>query len=71
MKDKYTELTNREKYFLTEYISCRGVRDWAQIISDKMCIEISTIRAHKHNIFMKLCVETQAELMYKLLTEGF
>jgi len=70
MKDKYTELSERETEFCEWFEKCKGAKNWKKTIAKKMSVELCTVNTHKQNIFVKLCVNTQTELMHKLLTRG-
>lgn len=71
MKDKYTELSERQREVCYWFVWFKGGKKWKESASEQMCITINTLKTHQSEIYTKLCVETQAELMYKLRTEGF
>lgn len=71
MKDKYTELSERQREVCERFLWFKGEKYWKEKASKIMHISINTLKTHLSEIYSKLCVESQAELMHKLLTEGF
>lgn len=71
MKDKYTELTNKQKEVCGWFLLLVGGKDWKEKTAAAMVVTLNTVKTHLTEVFRKLEVETQAELMHKLLTEGF
>ena len=61
-------LTPKEIEVCEQFIKSRGVKNCTSIIAKEMFVEISTIKTHIENIYHKLLVNNQAELMYILLT---
>lgn len=77
MKDKYTELSERQREVCYWFVWFMGVKDWKESAAEMMNISVNTLKTHLSETYTKLCVGTQAELMYELfthkelLTEGF
>ena len=68
--DKYTDLSERQRELCTLFLKHKGSKNWKKKAAKQMGIKLNTLKTHKSEVYTKLCVETQAELMYWILTEG-
>lgn len=61
-------LTNREKEICLSFINSKGVNS-IKFITNDLNISVLTTKTHLYNIYKKLLINSQVELMYFLMKE--